>query len=290
MNKRNMLTLAVLIAILAGYCFRGPLLQALQDGANMPVKRKGFKVIAHRGASGYAPENTLPAFQKALDQGADWIELDLHSSKEGVPVVFHDATLERCTNGEGPVREAAWEDLAQLDAGSWYGEAFQGTKIPNLTEVLERVDGKAAVLIELKLDERGEIYEGLVERVLEDIEAADAQTWCILQAFDSRYLKKIKESGALLPYHKLIVEDYSPFPFYVDEKWQWGYLDTDLEYQAINPYYKTLTPGRIRDRHEEGYEVYPYTVNEESDMRMLLHWGVDGIITNYPDRALRLKL
>lgn len=287
--KMLMMIIIAIIGLVLLYCLRGMIIYSLQDGSAIPVTRTNFTVIAHRGASGHAPENTIPAFLTALDMGADWIELDVHLSKDGVPIVIHDATLERTTNGQGTVSDASWLDLSKLDAGSWYGEEFARTPIPSLRQVLDTIGDRATLLIELKVDGQGQLYKGLVDSVLSDIQEANSSKYCILQAFSSEYLKEIKDSQTSIPYHKLIIDEYSPLPFYTDEKWQWGYLNDSLYYQAVNPYFKTLTSGRIASRQRAGYKVYPYTVNQESDMRLLIHWGVNGIITNYPDIALSLR-
>ncbi len=282
-------TLLFLALIIAGYCFRGKIIQALHDGNQVPVTKQDFVVIAHRGASAYAPENTLPAFEKALEMKADWIELDLHASKDGMAIVIHDASLERTTSGQGLVKEKTWEELSGLDAGQWFEEEFKGTKIPSLPEVLQQVNGKAKLLIELKVDEQGNIYPDLVNKVAQDIADAEAHEWCILQAFNSEYLEEIKNRQLKTEYHKLIVDEFSPLPIYVDEGVKWGYLPDNLGFQALNPYYVTLTPGRIQALHRKGLKVFPYTVNDVADMRLLLNWGVDGLITNYPDKAMELK-
>ena len=106
--------------------------------------------IAHRGASGTAPENTLPAIDSALAAGVDYIEIDVHLSLDGKVIVIHDATVDRTTNGTGKVQKLTAEYIQSLDAGSWFGEPFIGVKVPTLEEVIRHIDGKVKLLIEIK--------------------------------------------------------------------------------------------------------------------------------------------
>lgn len=112
--------------------------------------RKYPKIIAHRGASAHAPENTLPAFQLALEQGADGIELDVMLSKDNRLIVIHDSTLERSTNGKGNVLDHSYAELKELDAGAYFGDAFKNTPLPLLDEVYEQFGGKFKINVELK--------------------------------------------------------------------------------------------------------------------------------------------
>jgi glycerophosphoryl diester phosphodiesterase len=123
------------------------------------------QIIAHRGASGVAPENTLSSFRAAWDQGADGIELDLHLSRDGTPVVFHDRTLRRITGSRGNVEDLTFSELRQLDAGAWKNETWRGEKIPSLEEVLESLPENKSAWLELKTD--GRILEPL-RKVLEN--------------------------------------------------------------------------------------------------------------------------
>ena len=106
--------------------------------------------VAHRGASKHAPENTLASCQKAIEFGVDFIEMDLRETKDGIIILMHDRTVDRTTNGKGKVKELTWEHISQLDAGSWFGEEFEGTRVPTFREVLKAIKGKAKPDIDLK--------------------------------------------------------------------------------------------------------------------------------------------
>ena len=130
------------------------------SGGDTDESRNKIMNIAHRGASGYAPENTLAAFDKAVEMQADYIEIDVQLSKDDLPVVIHDDTLDRTTNGTGNISAYTLQELKSLDAGSWFDKKYAGEKIPSLNEVLEMYGEKINILIELKSPE---LYPGVEE-------------------------------------------------------------------------------------------------------------------------------
>lgn len=230
-------------------------------------------VWAHRGASGYAPENTLPAFEMALEQGADGIELDVHLSRDDAVVVIHDETLERTTDGTGWVADRSLDDLKAMDA-SFGREGFAGTRIPTLDEVLALVaDAGVAVNIELKNDRMP--YKGLEARVLEIVAAAGVGDRVVFSSFNHYSLKKLAELGATQPLGVLYSDAlYRP----------WRYVAT-VRAQAIHPHFKRVSPKLVRRSHDLGLAVNTWTVNEPADLARLAGWGVDAVITNLPDVA-----
>lgn len=291
--KKMFWTLAVLVIVIllmVGWIGKGSIYQLFSTTPTVEkIENADFQVIAHRGYSAIAPENTLLAFQKALDCQADMIELDVHLSKDKQVIVIHDATLDRTTNGTGAIDTHTLKDLKQLDAGSWFGDAFANERIPSLEEVLQLVAGKSTLLIEIKVDASDNTYPELVAETLQLIAQYNAEGWCILQAFESEYLREIQQSETKVPYYKLIVNTHDPVPTYIDTRLRWGSLDKTIPYQAINPYYKTLIPSQVAKWQQQGYEVYTYTVNELDDMKLITEMKVNGIITNYPERAMKLR-
>lgn len=250
----------------------------------------GVKVIAHRGASGHAPENTLAAIQKAIDLKADIVEIDVHMSRDGEVVVIHDETLDRTTNGQGRVHDKDLEALKKLDAGSWFSDAYQGQQIPTLNEVLQLLAGKAVCLIEIKW--AGDfVYEGIIHEVHRSIAEYHAQDWVIIQSFENAYLEASHQLNPDIPVQKLIVfEEAAPLAsFHLDKGFHLGTVDIKPYYQGINPYYLSMTQRRIAGLHTAGKSVFAYTVDDSDDMKQLILMGVDGIITNFPDRMIELK-
>ena len=250
--------------------------------------KSGVVVIAHRGASGHAPENTLASFSKALEMGTDMIEIDLHLSADDSVMVMHDAKVDRTTNGHGEIRNMTCEQLKQLDAGGWFGDQFKGEKIPTLSEVLRLVDGKARVLIELKSSGAG-LYQDLVAKTMEIVDANNARDWVILQSFDAEYFSEgnRKLLGGIA-YQQLIFGEARGIPFYFDNKPRIGTFKPLPGASSVNLFYLYISPSFVSRMHLQQKTVYVFTPNDESSIGKSINLGADGVITNYPDIALKL--
>jgi len=226
-------------------------------------------VIAHRGASADAPENTIAAFELALEQGADGIELDVHLSADGHPVVIHDFTLDRTTNGSGPVSAQRVRDLKRLDAGGWRERRFLGQRVQTLQEVLERFRDRARFWIELKAGSR--VYPGIEERVVSTLEIYDVVDRSLLQSFDqdaialTRSLNREIRVGVLVEEAPIQARLLAP-----------GVAN------AICPGADLVTENLLTRIKEAGLECYVWTVNEPVLMDRLVNWQVNGIITDRP--------
>ncbi len=245
------------------------------------------KIITHRGASGHAPENTIAAFRKAIEMDANYIELDIHLSKDGKVVVMHDATLNRTTNGTGKISDYTWDELKLLDAGSFLDEKFKGEKIPLLEEVLLFTKGKAMLLIEIKADAEGKAYPGIEEKVLSIIKKNEAEAWCEVQSFYDFSVNAWLALNTNIPVHKLLVGRLQPF--YIDHKIRFGRVFRKYsEVNGINPYQAFAKRKMIRKTHRKGHTAYVWTVNDENKMQRLIRRKVDGIITNYPEKVVRV--
>lgn len=255
------------------------------------LKGKEFEIIAHKGASGIAPENTLVAFQKALDLGVDMIELDVRHTKDEEIVVFHDSTLERTTNGRGLLEEKTLAEIKELDAGSWFHPDYEGEKVPTLKEALDLIDGKSKVLIEIKHMDHPH-YHDFAEKLIEIVKAErNGFEWCILQSYEDRYIEEAHAYDDRIQTKKLLIgEDSAPLiAFYVETRMHLGRSKHESRLNALNPHYETLSPRRVFRMHARGYEVYTYPVNERDDMIKMLNMGVDGIITDFPGRLMKLR-
>lgn len=246
------------------------------------------KIIAHRGASGLAPENTLAAFQQALDIGVDMIELDVHLSQDDSLIVMHDNTVNRCSNGEGEIQNLRYAYIAGLDAGSWFNTQYQNERIPTLSQVLQLVNGKARVLIELKWPPEG-IYKKLVEKVLQTIRTYQAESWVSIQSFETRYLEHIHKTAPDMDIQQLIVGRSQAFSVSVTRRLVWGEFIPQPGVSSVNPSVRFLNRKLVEEMHRQGLTVYPYTLNAPKKMRKALRMGVDGIITNRPDLAREQK-
>lgn len=231
-------------------------------------------VIAHRGASGERPENTLPAFERAIEQAADMIETDLHLSRDGVVVVHHDAGLERLGD-RGEIRERSAAELARLSAAPGAPEPL---RIPTLSELLDRIAPRIPLNLELKVG-RSQPYEGLEARVLEAVEARGLLPRMLFSSFDDGVLDRLRAGS---PAARLGVLVSPRAPRRVLER------AARVGAEAIHPHVRLVKSSLVESAHGEGLCVYPYTANEETEMTRLLDLGVDGIITNHPDRLRAL--
>lgn len=221
--------------------------------------------IGHRGAAGYEPENTLISFEKALDLSVDVIEFDVYVCKTGELVVIHDDKVNRTTNGKGYVMEKSLKELRELDAG-------KGQKIPTLKEILDLVDKKVIVNIELKGPGTAESVAKVIEEYIEQ------ENWSVesfvVSSFNHPELKKFKEINPKIKTGALLVgipENYAEFA----EKLGADYVNLSIEF--INKEF-------IDDAHRRGLKVLMFTANDVDDINKMKDLGVDGIFSNFPDR------
>lgn len=245
---------------------------AADEKSKTDKKKKSILVIAHRGASGHAPENTIAAFKKAVELGADMYELDCLLSKDGEIIVMHDDTVDRTTSGSGKVSDLTLEEIKKLDAGSWFGEEFAGEPVPTLSEALEFSKGKILVNIEIK-------EPGFEQQTVELVENLDMVNDVIITSFHHDVIVKIKEFNPKIKTGAL-VKDITPKE--IEEK------ILELNTDALNTRYIMVNKSLVRTAHKHGLKINPYTINDAFAMKMHISHGVDGIITNYPDVLLKL--
>jgi glycerophosphoryl diester phosphodiesterase len=273
-------------------------------------------VIGHRGASAYAPENTVPAFRLAADQGADYVEFDLQLTKDRKIVALHDNSLERTTDveqvfpdrarmvGEGAQAAKRWmlsdftlEEIQRLDAGSWFDAKYRGTRIPTFGETIDSLRGRAGLFIELKTPER---YEGIERLILDELEAkglsrpgADPKTPVLLQSFTASSLEILTQKlGTKLPVHFLIAARDGG-PWFTPE----GLKKIKAFATGISPEKSIVSkePDVVSRARAMGMPVTPYTFRSSAvtgypDVRAEMahfidRFGVDGVITDNPDKA-----
>jgi glycerophosphoryl diester phosphodiesterase len=235
------------------------------------------KVFAHRGFSGAAPENTLSAFEKAVEAKADGVELDVHLSRDGHVIVMHDETVDRTTDGTGWIKDMTLAKLKQLDNGSWFHPSFQNEPVPTLGEVLERLEG---VPVEINIELKNGIirYPGLEQKVIAEVERFHVQGRVILSSFRHESLLAVKQARPGMQTGAL-------YACGMVDPWVYAkYLGVD----AVHPHHLAVTTGMIDGCHRHGIRVRPYTVNEEKEMKRLMDAGADAVITNYPDRMRKL--
>lgn len=247
-------------------------------------------VFAHRGGAGLAPENTLAAVANGLALGADGVECDVHLSRDGVPVVIHDATLDRTTGDTGPVRDRTAAELARVDAGYWFGEADgypwrgRGVGVPSLEALLDQHRG-ARVIIELKLG--GAALGRAVADVVRRTGAVDrvcvgsfhAETVAAVRAA----APEIVTSGAQHEVRWTLVRSWVRWP----ARRATAYRAFQVPERAGR--LRVVTPAFVRQAHREGCTVQVWVVDDPADARRLLSWGVDGLVSDRPDLIVPVR-
>lgn len=244
-----------------------------------PPDHRVPRIICHRGASGHAPENTLAAMRKAAELGGRWVEFDAKLTRDNVAILMHDDDLERTTDGRGKVAEADWETLRDLDAGSWFGEAFRGEPMPTLSETLvELARLGLGANVEIKpCPGREEETGHMVAALLLEEWPASLPT-PLISSFSEASLAAAAEAAPRLPRALLV----SRIPA------DWHDRARALECVAIHTNHRHLTAGRVADVKGAGLAVRAYTVNDRALGESLFGWGVDGVFTDFVDRLLAI--
>lgn len=227
----------------------------------MPTLRN----IGHRGAKGHWAENTIESFQKAFDMGAHGIELDVHLSKDGRIVVIHDESIDRTTNGQGLVLNMSLEVLQTYLID-------QRFRIPELGQTLDALQGRGLINIELKTAETAAPVADMIDRYVRD--GRYAYRDFIISSFDWVALQKLRERGTSIPLGVL-----TP----VDLELAVGFAQS-IQAETIHPYFHLLDADNVRHMQSQNLKVYTWTVNEFEDLQRLKTFGVDAIITDFPDR------
>ena len=250
--------------------------------------------IGHRGASGYAPEHTFAAYDLALEQGADYIEIDLQMTADGVLVALHDDTLDRTATAPegvpeeyctGPVIEKTLEQIKMCDVGSWFGPEYAGEQIPTLEEIFQRYGTSVNYYIETKNPEAAPGMEEELLRLMEeyDLIKPAAKRWQVLiQSFSAESLQKIHALEPSLP----LIQLYSSTE--TSESIQASLAEVSTYAVGIGPSQSDVDAALVEAAHALCVDVHPYTVNETFDMEAVIALGVDGMFTNFPDRLEEL--
>lgn len=272
------------------------------------IKVTDFEIIAHKGASGLAPENTIASFQLALDLGVDMIELDVRHTEDEQIIVFHDQFLDRVTRDsmgnpvKGDVHDFTLEEIRQFEIGSWFDSKYTGERIPTLKEVLDLISSHnrtisddpehwVKVLIEVKHMDHPH-YHDFSDKLVDIIrEEENGFEWCILQSYENKYLEEAHAYDDRIQTKKMLIgEDSAPLiAFYVETRMHLGRSAKEENMFALNPEYSTLSPRRVFRMHARGFKVYTYPVNTRDDMIKVLNMGVDGVITDFPNELIKIK-
>lgn len=234
-------------------------------------------IISHRGANKYAPQNTLPAFSKAVELLSDGIETDVHLSKDGEIVICHNYTIDATSNGKGLIDDMTFDELRKFDFGSYFSSDFKETLIPTLSELLTIVKKMTMVNIEIKPSKKA---NDLVKRTLDEVHKFGLEKNVIISCFDPECIRLSKEIAPEIKTGFLYETGYL-----ADEVRKYGVAKycKELKADAAHPEKILITKEEVDSLHKEGMAVNPWTVNEYDEIVSLTRMGCDALITNVPD-------
>jgi glycerophosphoryl diester phosphodiesterase len=239
-------------------------------------------LIGHRGYPAKFPENTLASFEGAMQAGCHMIELDVTLTRDRKVVVIHDDTLDRTTNGKGPVRDHSLEEIKRVDAGSWFDPRFSTERVPELLEVMKLTTGRCMLNIEIKKSAFDADYpvDAIERQVVKLVKNSGAMDRVILSSFDKRILERIAA-----------MEDPPEIAYISDHGADQRVLEMLFALRAFSwhPRFTVLTRGQVDLLHGAGLKVFPWTINTREEAEKLIAMGVDGIICNEPLVAGNLK-
>jgi|WetSurMetagenome_2_1015567.scaffolds.fasta_scaffold351570_1 glycerophosphoryl diester phosphodiesterase len=236
-------------------------------------QNSGILLTAHRGASGYAPENTLSSMSEAIKMKADYSELDAQETSDGEIIVLHDGNLKRTTGLDKNIWETSYEEIKKLDAGSWYNDKFKGEPLPKLSDIIDLVKGKMKLNIELKCNGH---QKKLADKVVKIVKEKDFSKECILTSFEINEIKRAKEIDSTLKVG--LIFEKMPGAYDV--------FKANMEVLSVN--YLLVDENFVRKAKENGKEIHVWTVDDEAEMRRLIKLGVTSILTNYPEKLKKI--
>ncbi len=240
-------------------------------------------IVGHRGAMGHAPENTFSSFDEGRHMGAEFVECDVHLSKDNEIIVMHDESVDRTTNGAGLIKNLKLSQIKKLDAGSWYSKKFKGERVPTLKELLEWARHKTAlnkyqmgVAIEIKNEPVN--YPAMAEKLVQAVNEAGMGARVVVISFDHDVLKQIKKIDPKIATGILYSEPLkNPIQRAID-----------VQADALFPRRTLITQSLVQKAHQKGLAVATWTVNEVPEMKRLLACKIDAIATNFPDRLNKI--
>ena len=246
------------------------------------LKRRALPlIVAHRGSSALAPENTLASFRRALHDGCDAIELDARLTRDGMVVVFHDARLGRTAPGNGRIEDRTFLELRRLSAGKWFHPEFEEERIPTLEEVYGLIEGRIGINVELKQPRRGGARHDLVDRCMKIARAHRAESLSLFSSFDHRLVRRLKKD------HPDVVAGILVRPFSLRKRSAIGLAHSiHAEYLVVGS--TTLRKRLVNEAHHHELLLGEYTVNTRMRARRSLRFGVDAVFTDDPARLRKI--
>lgn len=235
--------------------------------------QKRVSVTAHRGASGYAPENTIASMKEAINMKADFAELDVQETADGEIVLFHDKSMKRLAGVDKEIWQLNINEIQKLEVGSWFNGKFNGEPIPKFEDVIDSINGKIKLNIELKTNGHD---KQLAERTLYIVNKKNFGKNCFFTSFSYSQIKKIKELDGSIKTGLI----FKTMPDSIDV------FNSDFEILSVH--FSLVDREFVEKAKSHGKEVHVWTVNEEEEMKRLVDLEVNSLITNYPDKARRI--
>lgn len=276
--KKITFILAPLLLIISGVLIANHM--KAESKGNL-LSQGDFLVIAHRGASSYAPEHTITAYEKAIQQGAEFIEIDLRMTKDGKLFALHDKDLARTTSNSGKPSDFTMDELKVLDAGSWFDSSFEGEKLVSLDEIFNKFGKDTNYYIETRLVDNEYKMEKPLLKMIDDHNLTDH---VVIQSFEQGSLERMHKQEPNIPLVQLVFyKDRSKFTDERLEDWKEYATGIGLISQQVN---KEL----LEKLHDNNFVVHPFFIkNEKKEIKRVINLGVNGVITNYPKYAAEIS-
>jgi glycerophosphoryl diester phosphodiesterase len=243
---------------------------------------RDYALIGHRGAAAETPENTLVSLKRAMEQGVDRIEIDVHMTKDGRIVLMHDCSLNRTTNGHGEVRDYSLAQIQQLDAGSWFDTAFAGEKVPSLEEAIELISGKCTLMIEVK--EHSGYTPGIEEAVASIIRKYNAGGWCVAISLRHKVVANFHQLAPDIRLHKSYVGKIPLLPLYIGNGLTFRGFKHYPYVEEFNLNKGFISRCVLKKAARLGKKINAWTDDDPEHAMKLVKRGASGIITNCPSK------
>lgn len=247
------------------------------------VAQGKVQIIAHRGAAGFAPENTLAAVKKAIELNSPLIEIDVHMTKDGEVVVIHDDSIDRTTNGKGQVKDFTLKEIQQFDAGTWYNKKFKDEKVPTLQQVLNLIKPPTKLVIEVK--DGNDVYPEIEKKIVSSVNQSNLQESVIYKSFKPKILNEFKKLAPNVERLYCFIGSYRFFMIDTFLRIRSALEIDDVTYYQAHYYF--LTKSLVDRVHEKNKKIIAWGVNKPEHFRKMKDWGVDFIETDFPDISLR---
>ena len=239
-------------------------------------------VISHRGANHIAPQNTLAAFRKSIGFNVEGVETDVHLTKDGIPVICHNYTVDKTSDGKGEINSHTLDELKSFDFGSYFHHTYKGTKIPTLEEFLSLMETAKLKIMNIEIKSPKDKDYSIVEKVIEAVKAHNLFDRLLISSFDADLLVKVKDTDEKCKTGFL----YSPDKILALKMWNRAVdFAKSIGADALHPHQVYVNREYVEQAHENGIMVNPWTINKEKDIRKMIEFGVDGVITDVPNIA-----